>query len=108
MTRFVLVAFFIIAAPLAAATAQQPAATHSVQGTLRLVDVRGRALEVTTGVGMALRIVRLQVPVDTRVTAAGAPLAFPGLHPGDVVRVSYGARTGGYVAYTIERVERAP
>lgn len=114
MNRVALVSFFIIAAPPTAATAQQPPppppppATHSVQGTVRVVDVRGRAFEVTTGVGMALRVVRLQVPADTRVTAAGAALALAGLQAGDIVRVSYGARPGGYVAYTIERVERAP
>jgi hypothetical protein len=110
--RFVLACFFIIAAPPIAAPAQQPPPppqpTHSVQGTVRVVDVRGRAFEVTTGVGMALRVVRLQVPADTRVTAAGTALALAGLQPGDIVRVSYGARPGGYVAYTIERVARAP
>jgi hypothetical protein len=91
--------FLIIAAPRSVATAQQPGPAHKVQGAVRVVDVRGRALEVTTGVGMALRVVRLQVP---------APLSLTGLRPGDVVRVSYGARPGGYVAYTIERLERAP
>ncbi len=99
MTRSLLFSLFIIAAPTAAATAQQPGPAHKVQGAVRTVDVRGRALEVTTGVGMALRVVRLQVP---------APLSLTGLRPGDLVRVSYGARPGGYVAYTIERVERTP
>ena len=99
MTRSLLFSLFIIAAPIAAATAQQPGPAYKVQGAVRTVDVRGRALEVTTGVGMALRVVRLQVP---------APLSLTGLRPGDLVRVSYGARPGGYVAYTIERVERIP
>jgi len=101
VTRSLLFSLFIIAAPIAAATAQQPGGgpAHKVQGAVRTVDVRGRALEVTTGVGMALRVVRLQVP---------APLSLTGLRPGDLVRVSYGARPGGYVAYTIERVERTP
>jgi len=99
VTRSFLFSFLIIAAPTAAATAQQPGPAHNVQGAVRTVDVRGRALEVTTGVGMALRVVRLQVP---------APLSLAGLRPGDLVRVSYGARPGGYVAYSIERVERTP
>ena len=107
MTRFVLVlSLFIIAAPPQAATAQQPAPAHNVQGAVRVVDVHGRTLEVTTGVGMALRVVRLQVPADTRVTAAGAALSLSQLAPGDIVRVSYGAQPGGYLAYTIERVGR--
>jgi hypothetical protein len=100
----VLVSFFIIAAFPTVATAQQP--THQVQGAVRVIDVRGRAFEVTTGVGMALRVVRLQVPPDTRVTAAGVALPLGQLAPGDIVRVSYGGRPGGYVAYTIERVGR--
>ena len=74
------------------------------RGAVRVVDVRGRALEVTTGVGMALRVVRLQVSADTRVTAAGADWSLAQLRPGDIVRVSYGARPTGFVAYTIERV----
>ena len=109
MSRFVLASFCIIAAFPPAATAQQATptpATHSVQGAVRVVDVRGRALEVTTGVGMALRVVRLQVPADTRLTAAGVAVPLSQLAPGDIVRVSYGARPGGYVAYTIDRVGR--
>lgn len=73
---------------------------------MRLVDVRGRAFEVTTGVGLALRVVRLQVPADVRVTAAGVALPLSQLAPGDIVRVSYGGRPGGYLAYTVERVGR--
>lgn len=107
MRRFVLAAILIIAAAPVAATAQQPSPpTHNVQGAVRLVDVRGRALEVTTGVGMALRVVRLQVPADTRLTAAGVALPLSQLAPGDIVRVSYGSRPTGYVAYTIDRVGR--
>lgn len=108
MNRFVLACSCIIAAPPIAATAQQSAPAHSVQGAVRMVDVRGRALEVTTGVGLALRVVRLQVPADMRVTAAGVALPLSQLAPGDIVRVSYGAQPvgGGYLAYTIERVGR--
>ena len=107
MSRSVLAFFCIIAAFPSAATAQQVIpATHSVQAAVRVVDVRGRALEVTTGVGMALRVVRLQVPADTRLTAAGVAVPLSQLAPGDIVRVSYGARPGGFVAYTIDRVGR--
>ncbi|HEV8400500.1 MAG TPA: hypothetical protein VGQ18_11770 [Gemmatimonadales bacterium] len=107
MNQVVLASVCIIAAFPHAATAQQPSQpTHNVQGAVRLVDVRARALEVTTGVGMALRVVRLQVPADVRVTAAGAALTLGQLAPGDIVRVSYGGQPGGYRAYTIERVGR--
>jgi len=110
VNRFVLASVCIIAAFPPAATAQQPAPlnppTHNVQGAVRVVDVRGRAVEVTTGVGMALRVVRLEVPADVRVTARGAALSLSQLAPGDIVRVSYGGKSGGYLAYTIERVGR--
>lgn len=109
MNRVVLAFSLIIAAAQTAATPQQaPTPTHNVQGAVRVVDVRGRALEITTGVGMALRVVRLILPADVRVTAAGAPLSLALLQAGDVVRVTYGSRPGGYVAYTIERMERIP
>jgi hypothetical protein len=103
MNRIAIVAF------CALLTAQQPA-QHTLQGAVRVVDVPGRAIEVTTGVGLALRVTRLQVPTDTRVSAAGAVGVLPlgQLRPGDIVRVSYGTGRGGegYVAYTIERVGR--
>jgi hypothetical protein len=98
-----------LAAPLLSAGAQQ-APHDSIRGAVRLVNVKARTLEVTAGVGMALRVVRLQVPagmpVATRGGGGSATLTLRDLHPGDVVRVSYGARPGGYVAYTIERVGR--
>jgi hypothetical protein len=89
-----LLAFVLTAAP--AAAQQSP---HDI-------DVRARTIEVTTAVGMALRVVRLRVPPETRISAAGAPLAFAQLKPGDIIRVSFGSRPGGSVAYAIERVGR--
>ena len=98
---------FLLACLFTAAPAAAQQSPHdSVQGAVRAVDVRGRTIEVTTGVGMALRVVRLRVPADTRITAAGAPLAFALLKPGDIIRVSFGSRPGGSVAYRIERVGR--
>lgn len=90
--------------------AQQTAVPHdSVQGAVRTVDVRTRSLEVTTGVGYALRVVRLQVPTAVPITdrknGRGA-INLAELKPGDVVRVSFGGRQTGFVAYTIERVGR--
>ena len=105
MTRlaFALVCLLL---PSVAAT-QQPTTPHdTVQGAVRSVDPRKRTVEVTTGVGMSLWVVRLQVPPELRVTSAGAPLPLAELQPGDIVRVSYGSRPAGFVAYTIERVGR--
>src|SRR5258705_9376744 len=93
-------AFVLTAAPAAA----QQSPHDSVQGAVRVVDVRARTIEVTTGVGMALRVVRLRVPPETRISAAGAPLAFAQLKPGDIIRVSFGSRPGGAAPPGIRRV----
>jgi len=101
----VFLSWLLLLVPVAAAAQQPPAAPPhaTVQGAVRTVDPRTHTLEVTTGVGMALRVVRLTLAAETRITAGGAPLAAALLRPGDLVRVAYGARPGGFVAYTIER-----
>ena len=94
--------YFLFSAPAAA----QAAPHDSVRGTVRTVDTRARTVEVTSGVGLALRVVRLTVSQDTRVTAAGTALPFTQLRPGDIIHVAFGSRRGGLVAYTIDRVGR--
>jgi hypothetical protein len=91
--------------------AQQPTVPHdSVQGAIHRVDVRARTLDVKTGVGFALRIVRMQVPtavpITDRKSGQATPINLAELKPGDVIRVSFGGRQTGFVAYTIERVGR--
>jgi hypothetical protein len=108
ITLFSLVSFL---APLSLAAQQPSAAPHdSVRGAIRAVDVSARTVEVASGVGLALSVVRLQVPADVPITdRAGtqpAPIALTALKPGDVVRATFGARPTGLVAYTIERVGR--
>lgn len=103
--------FFYYAALSAAvpfrAAAEPPPAPDSLLGAIHAVDVRAKTVEVTTGVGMALRVVRLQIAADTRITETGASLALALLQPGDIVRVSWGSRGGtAAVAYTIERIGR--
>jgi len=110
MHRVTLISAVLFVAPLVL-RAQQPTAPHdSVRGAIRAVDTRARTLEVTTGVGLALRVVRLQVPAAVPITdrkgALGAPINLAELKPGDVIRVSFGSRPTGFVAYTIERVGR--
>ena len=82
----------------------------SVRGAVRAVDVRARTLEVTTGVGFALRVVRLQVPAGVPITnqqrGQREPIRLGELKPGDVIRASFGGRPTGFVAYTIERLGR--
>src|SRR3989442_15830286 len=88
-----------------------PAAPHdSVRGAIRAIDVRARTVEVTTGVGYALRVVVLQVPASVPITAAVAgqrqPIGLAALKLGDVVRASFGGQRAPFVAYTIERIGR--
>jgi len=110
MHRVTLLLVAVVVAPLALA-AQQPIVPHdSVKGAIRAVDVRTRSVEVTTGVGFALRVVRLQVPpsvpITDRARGQGAPIKLGELKPGDVIRAVFGGRPSGFVAYTIERVGR--
>jgi hypothetical protein len=92
----------------AATPAVAPAPHDTVRGAIRAVDVRTRTLEVTTGVGFALKLVRLQVPADVPITdredATPDRITLGELKRGDVVRATFGARPSGFVAYTIERV----
>jgi len=113
MRRVMLLSLAALFAPLALA-AQQPPPTvphDSVRGAIRAVDVRARTLEVTTGVGYALRVVRLQVPASVPITdrkggGQGETIKLAELKPGDVIRAAFGGRATGFVAYTIERVGR--
>lgn len=107
-----LLATLLLAPQLAASPSppppvRQPAA-DTIVGTLHTLDVTRATLRVTTGVGMALRVVELRFTADTRVTAGGAALEIASLRPGDVVRVVGGAQPEGRVAYTIERLLAAP
>jgi len=91
--------------------AARPAAPHdSVRGAVRAVDMRAHTLDVTTAVGFAIRIVRLQVPADVPITDRKAgqrePLRLAELKPGDIVRATFGNRATGLVAYVIERLGR--
>ena len=118
MHRIAFLSLASLIAPLALAAQQptsppaaQPTVPHdSVRGAIRAVDVRARTLEVTTGVGYALRVVRMQVPVSVpitdRKTGQREPIKLAELKPGDVIRASFGGRPTGFVAYTIERVGR--
>lgn len=96
------------ASPHLGAQQTPPPLPHdTVRGAVRTVDTRTRTLEVVTGVGYALRVVRLDVPTDVPITAAGvATLTLGDLKPGDVVAVSFGIRTGKSLAYSIQRVGR--
>ncbi len=110
MRRITLLSLVSLVAPVVLVAQQTTAPHDSVRGAIRAVDTRARTLEVTTGVGLAIRVVRLQVPATVPITdrkdAQGAPITLAALKPGDVIRVSFGSRPTGFVAYAIERVGR--
>jgi len=111
MHRLTFLSLASFLAPLALAAQTRALVPHdSVRGAIRTVDVRTRTLEVTTGVGFALRIVRMQVPADVPITnkegGQREPLRLGELRPGDIIRAVFGGRPTGFVAYTIERLGR--
>ncbi len=111
MDRVTLLSLAVFICPPALAAQARPGVPHdSVRGAIRVVDLRARTLEVTTGVGFALRVVRLQVPAGVPITNKESgqrePIRLGELKPGDVIRASFGGRPTGFVAYTIERVGR--
>ena len=91
---------------LAFAAADQPkAGPVTIQGTIQAVQPATGAVDVITGVGMALRLVRIQTSAATEGMRAGpaAGAAPAPLKPGDVVRVVGHRTDGGIVADRIER-----
>src|SRR5438093_5653779 len=101
----------VISAPAdwGALTSAQPAPSYTYQGTVRAVNARTGALELITGVGMSLRVVRMTTAPTTRLVAAGAASSprLADLKPGDVVRTECRRTPTGLVADRIEKVEVA-
>ena len=108
------VAMFIA---LLTAAAQQPtaapqapaAAPHdTVRGAIRSIDAQAGIVEVSSGVGYALRVVQLRVPAGVPITDRESgqteSIKFGELRLGDVVRASFGGQAAPFLAYTIERV----
>jgi hypothetical protein len=103
----VLLVPLITAAPAVwrAVNSAQPAASYTYQGTVRAVDTRTGTLELVTGVGMSLRVVRMTTAPTTRLVAAGAAPRLANLKPGDVVRTECRRTGAGLVADRIEKLQ---
>ncbi len=87
-----------------ALTTAQPAPSYTYRGTLRAVNARTGALELITGVGMALRVVRISTAPTTRLAAAGAAPRLADFKPGDVVRAECRRTATGLVADRVEKI----
>ena len=84
----------------------QPAGSYTYQGTVRAFTATTGSLDLITGVGMALRLVRVTVAPAVHVGgSAAAGLAGVEFKPGDVLRVECHRTDTGLVADRIERVE---
>jgi len=90
--------------PAATPAAAGPSAT--LTATVRSVDAQGRTLEIVTGVGYALRVVKLSWKAAPTVKAAEAGMGMAQLKPGDLVRVEYATAPEGNVVRTLELLPR--
>jgi hypothetical protein len=66
------------------------------------IDVQSRTLQVVTGVGHALRVVKISWKEAPTVKAAAAGAGKAQLKPGDLVRVEFTKAPEGNVVRTIE------
>ena len=97
-------------AGVAQQAAPQPAVAYTYQGTVHSVQAKTGTLELITGVGHALRLVQMRVPIGLQVagTAGGASLGVRGVKPGDVVRVLCHRAGGSLVADKVEKLKPTP
>lgn len=98
------VLLLLLASTLFAADAPQRAPSTSIQGTILAVQPKAGSLDVVTGVGMALRLVRLTAQPAARIASGGAVVPLSALKRGDIVRVQCHWSGKRLVADRIERV----
>ena len=94
------------APPSPAATPAAPLLSATLTATVQSIDAQARTLEVVTGVGYALRVVKLSWKEAPTVKAAATGAGMAQLKPGDLVRVEYGKAPDGNVVKTVEILPR--
>jgi len=90
------------APPSPTATPAAPLPSATLTGMVQSVDAQARTLEVVTGVGYALRVVKLSWKEAPTMKAAAAGAGMSQVKPGDLVRVEYGKAPEGNVVKSIE------
>jgi len=70
-------------------TTTEPATPMHMIGTVRAVDTKTRMIELITGVGHAVRIMRLQVAEDCEITVPWAAKHLSSFIPGTHARIEY-------------------
>ena len=94
------------APPSPAATPAAPLPSATLTATVQSVDAEARTLQVVTGVGYALRVVKLSWKEAPTVKAAATGAGMAQLKPGDLVRVEYARAPEANVVRTIEILPR--
>ncbi len=90
------------APPSPAPTPTAPLPSATLTATVRSVDAQARTLQVVTGVGYALRVVKISWKEAPMVKAATAGGGMSQLKQGDLVRVEYAKAPEGNVVMSIE------
>ena len=94
------------APPSPAATPAAPLPSATLTATVQSVDAQARTLQVVTGVGYALRVVKLSWKEAPTVKAAATGAGMAQLKPGELVRIEYARAPEGNVVKTIEILPR--
>ena len=90
------------APPSPAATPAAAGPSVTLTATVQSIDAQARTLQVVTGVGYALRVVKISWKEAPTVKAAAAGTGMAQLKPGDLVRIEYTKAPEGNVVKTIE------
>jgi hypothetical protein len=88
--------------PTPISAAATPGGIRTVTATVRSVDESARTVDLLTGVGHALRMVRVSVPEDCQIRVKAAVAGLRDVKPGHICRVQF-RRTG--TRNVAERIE---
>lgn len=105
------IAAVITVKALGAAPAPPSAPTAPMErltATVNAIDSRAGTIDLLTGVGHALRIVRIHVPPRIQMRDVHGAVPMSALEPGCIVYVEYERTQGGMVASTLELREARP
>ncbi len=77
----------------------------SYEGTVHAIKTQPAAVDVVTGVGFALRLIRVRTVPATTVDSAGTTIPMSHIQAGDVVRIDCSATATGLVADHIAKLD---
>lgn len=92
-----------VASPPQTSAGSQPPA-EDVTATVRALDTKAYTLDVLTGVGHAVRLLRVRVAPECQIKVAGAAAKLGDLKAGSIVRMQYRKTPAGMLAEKIETV----